>query len=122
VFWGLFFPLIHWFFSLSRFVIPSKCLKNSIWSTHYKTVNISPLAFTEWAAWRWFMWRKHVGKLCIFSVLHPPLLLEMQFSSSRKHTESRDVIELKETNLISNIRHSCKMRGRVKGTFPVEWL
>jgi len=22
------FPLIHWFFSLSSFVIPSKCLKN----------------------------------------------------------------------------------------------
>jgi len=26
----LFFPLIHWFFSLSNFVIPSKCLKNFI--------------------------------------------------------------------------------------------
>ena len=26
----LFFPLIHWFFSLSSFVIPSKCLKNFI--------------------------------------------------------------------------------------------
>jgi len=25
-----FFPLIHWFFSLSSFVIPSKCLKNFI--------------------------------------------------------------------------------------------
>ena len=25
-----FFPLIHWFFSLTNFVIPSKCLKNSI--------------------------------------------------------------------------------------------
>ena len=25
-----FFPLIHWFFSLSNFVIPSKCLKNFI--------------------------------------------------------------------------------------------
>jgi len=28
----LFFPLIHWLFSLSSFVIPSKCLKNFIYA------------------------------------------------------------------------------------------
>jgi len=30
MFCGPVFPLIHWFFSLSSFVIPSKCLKNFI--------------------------------------------------------------------------------------------
>ena len=40
------FPLIHWFFSLSSFVIPSKCLRNFICaaSKRYSSLFFSPQA------------------------------------------------------------------------------
>jgi len=34
------FPLIHWFFSLSNFVIPSKCLKNFIYAASKRSSSL----------------------------------------------------------------------------------
>jgi hypothetical protein len=79
-----FFRLIHWFFSLSNFVIPSKCLKNFI-SAAAQIITMS-LSLTE-CYWRssavlfvlssqfhWTSLSDLSGLLCCFSLRYVPHL------------------------------------------------